>query len=198
MLANSAISEEQALQNIVQSTAAIIFLGTPHRGSPEMTSLGETARKIASSLFAMDTSPAALDALGLRTSDLERCQESFSRLWREFDFTVKTFYESLGLTGVNIGPLSKKVVPNYSSIFGDPRERAESLQANHMDMCRFTGIEDPNYRKVAGELRQIHTAIEQANGKRARQPAYVSAISMVQTKAESHQSPIYSSKILWS
>ena len=196
MLANSAVSEEQVLRNIVQSTAAIIFLGTPHRGSPEMTSLGEAARKIASSLFAMDTSPAALDALGLRTSDLERCQESFSRLWRERDFTVKTFYESLGLTGVNIGPLSKKVVPNYSSIFGDPRERAESLQANHMDMCRFTGIEDPNYRKVAGELRQIYTAIEQANGERARQSAYASTVPMVQTQAESHQPPIYGSKIM--
>lgn len=163
MLAHSADSDDQALCNIVESTAAVVFLGTPHRGSPQMAGLGETVRKAASSILRMDTSPAALDALGLKTSDLERCQETFSRLWRDHDFSVKTFQEGLGLTGVNIGPLSDKVVPDYSSVLGDAREHAETLQANHMNMCRFTGIQDPNYRKVAGELRQICNRIGRAN-----------------------------------
>lgn len=163
MLAHSATSEDLALRNIVQSTAAIVFLGTPHRGSQQMVAIGETVRKVVSSIFMMDTSPAALDALGLKTSDLERCQESFSRLWRDCDFTVKTFQEGLGLTGVNIGPLSDKVVPDYSSALGDARERAETLQANHMGMCRFTGIDDPNYRKVSGELRHVYASIERVS-----------------------------------
>jgi protein SERAC1 len=34
------------------------------------------------------------------------------------------------------------------------------LQANHMDMCRYTGPNDPNYRIVAGELRRIYTSIQ--------------------------------------
>ena len=128
-----------------------------------MAGIGETVRRVASTILKMDTSPAALNALGLKTTDLERCQESFSKLWRDYDFTVKTFQEGLGLTGVNIGPLSNKVVPDYSSTLGDARERAETLQANHMSMCRFTGREDPNYRKVSGELRHIYSSIERAN-----------------------------------
>ncbi|KAK4206609.1 hypothetical protein QBC37DRAFT_121152 [Rhypophila decipiens] len=159
VLANSAESEDPTLRSIAQNTAAVVFLGTPHRGSQQMANLGETVRKIASSILKMDTNPAALDALGLRTSDLERCQDSFSKLWRTSNFTVKTFQEGLGLTGLNIGLLSNKVVPDYSSSLGDPRERVETLQANHRDMCRFTGAQDPNYRKVAGELRQIYQAV---------------------------------------
>ncbi|KAK4442424.1 hypothetical protein QBC34DRAFT_25439 [Podospora aff. communis PSN243] len=162
MLARSEAAGDLIHRNIVQSTAAIIFLGTPHRGSQQMAGIGETVRRIASTVLKMDTSPAALNALGLKTTDLERCQESFSQLWRDYDFKVKTFQEGLGLTGVHIGPLSDKVVPDYSSALGDARERAETLQANHMSMCRFTSREDPNYRKVSGELRDLYLAIERA------------------------------------
>lgn len=181
MLANSADSEELSLRNIVQSTAAIVFLGTPHRGSKEMANLGDLVRKVTSSLL-MDTTPAALDALGLKTSDLARCRDSFSKLWREYDFTVKTFKESLGLTGFNIGGLSDKVVPDDSAELGDPRERTETLQANHRNMCRFTGVQDPNYRKVAGELQQIYTSIERAS--RGHQTRHMPGIPILHTKAE--------------
>lgn len=108
MLSASDVSDDLKLRNIVESTAAIIFLGTPHRGSLDMARLGEVVRKIASAVR-MDTSSTTLDALGLKTSDLERCQESFSRLWAKYDFQVKTFQEGLGLTGANIGALNKKV-----------------------------------------------------------------------------------------
>lgn len=57
----------------------------------------------------MDTSPAMLDALGLKTSDLERCQDSFMRLWRQLSFRVKTFQEGRGLTSVDIGIFNEKV-----------------------------------------------------------------------------------------
>ena len=111
MLSASDVSDDLKLRNIVESTAAIIFLGTPHRGSLDMARLGEMARKIASAIR-MDTSSTTLDALGLKTSDLERCQESFSRLWAKYDFQVKTFQEGLGLTGANIGALNEKVRMN--------------------------------------------------------------------------------------
>lgn len=204
MLTSSSLSEEPELRNIVASTAAVVFLGTPHRGSQDMAGAGEIARKVASILM-MDTSSTMLDALGLKTSDLERCQESFSRLWREYDFRVKTFQEGFPLTAVNLGLLNEKVsryffvlcqgsglgrvkilhngclqifsknlliklpcrkvvdppqvVPDYSSTLGDPRERAEPLDANHMQMCRIFGPNDPNYRKVAGEIRVLYQSV---------------------------------------
>ncbi|EXK25983.1 hypothetical protein FOMG_17424 [Fusarium oxysporum f. sp. melonis 26406] len=159
MLALSSTSDTVSLQGIVMSTAAIIFMGTPHRGSPEFSEIGELARSMLST-FGIQTSSAILDTLGLKTTDLERIQEAFSRLWNQYDFKVKTFQEGFGFTGINLGVIGNKVVPHDSSLIGDPREHAETLQANHMEMCRFTSARDPNYVKVAGEIRGIYTAIE--------------------------------------
>lgn len=94
---------------MVSSTAAIVFFATPHRGSLGFASVGLAARK-AASLILMDNNASILDALGLKTTDIERCQETFSRLWRKYDFKVKTFIEGSGLTRVNLGLANEKVI----------------------------------------------------------------------------------------
>jgi hypothetical protein len=166
MLTRSSISTEVKTRNIVESTAAVVFMGTPHRGSP-VAAVGELMRSIVSTLR-MDTTPVNLDALGLKTTDLERAQESFSRLWYKHDFRVKTFQEGLALTGFKVGALGSKVVPDYSSLLGDYREHAETLQANHMEMCRFDGEDDPNYRKVSGEIRSIYQSLSELSNSDAQ------------------------------
>lgn len=108
MLSASEQSDDEVFRQIVGATAAVIFLGTPHRGSLDLVHLGNMGRAVVGAL-GFDTTTAVLDALGLKTSDLERSQESFSRLWRKYDFEVKTFQESLGLSGANIGPLNDQV-----------------------------------------------------------------------------------------
>ncbi|KAF2139899.1 uncharacterized protein K452DRAFT_335834 [Aplosporella prunicola CBS 121167] len=148
-LAISFQSSEKEISNFVNSTAAVVFLGTPQRGSANFANLGDIARK-AASFVGMGTNPLILDSLGLKNSDLERCQDSFTNLWRILDFRVKTFQEPNAVTSVGVGLLNEKVVPNISSCLGDPREHAESIEANHMEMCRFSGTDDPNYRKVGG------------------------------------------------
>src|SRR3954471_14031209 len=102
MLSRSSTYKEAHLNNIVRSTAAIVFLGTPHRGSPEFAAAGDWARSLLSSV-GVETTPVILHALGLRTTDLERAQDAFSALWRKYNFRVKTFQEGLGLTGINFG-----------------------------------------------------------------------------------------------
>ncbi|KAK0717518.1 hypothetical protein B0T26DRAFT_298556 [Lasiosphaeria miniovina] len=158
-LAASSVSADSQQKNIVESLAATVFLGTPHRGSLDFAAAGERARFLISALGAQ-TAPTMLQALGLKTTDLERAQESFSGLWQKHNFRVKTFQEGLGLTAINFSILGNKVVPDYSSSLGDPREHAETIHANHRDMCRFTGTDDPGFQKVAGELRSICMAIE--------------------------------------
>ncbi|KAM7215359.1 hypothetical protein V8F06_009220 [Rhypophila decipiens] len=159
MLSRSSISTEPQHARIVESTAAVVFLGTPHRGSPDFAAAGEWAQSFVR-FFGAETSPGMLHALGLKTTDLERAQESFSGLWLKHNFQIKTFQEGLGLTGINIGPLGDKVVPDYSSSLGDQREHAETIQANHREMCRFHGADDPGYRQVSGELQLIYLTIE--------------------------------------
>jgi hypothetical protein len=48
-----------------------------------------------------------------------------------------------------------QVVPDLSSSLDDPREHAETLDANHMDMTKFKGPNDLNYKKVGGELKRV-------------------------------------------
>jgi len=86
-------SSNQELSNILECTAAIVFLGTPHRGS-HAAKIGEIVRKAASALR-MDTNPLVLQSLSLNNSDLERTQYIFSYLWQKHQFRVKTFQESL-------------------------------------------------------------------------------------------------------
>lgn len=154
MLANSVSSTEDRLRNIASSTEAVIFLGTPHRGSHDFAKVGDVARRIISA-FGIKTHEGILNSLGLKTTDLERAQESFFSVWDQYKFSVKTFQEGLGLTRVNVGLLGKKVVPDESSLLGGFRERAETIQANHTEMCRFTGSDDPNYARICGEITSI-------------------------------------------
>uniref|UniRef100_A0A8H7K4X3 Nephrocystin 3-like N-terminal domain-containing protein n=1 Tax=Bionectria ochroleuca TaxID=29856 RepID=A0A8H7K4X3_BIOOC len=158
MLAISSAWPTPEYQDVVRSTSAVVFLGTPHRGSPDLASFGEWARSFISA-FRIQTTSDILDALGMKNTDLERAQEAFSAVWQTYDFRIKTFQEGLGLRGINLGVLGNKVVPDSSSLIGDYRECAETLQANHKNMCRFFGHDDPNYRKVGGEICSIYRSI---------------------------------------
>ncbi|KAK7961899.1 uncharacterized protein PG986_002724 [Apiospora aurea] len=60
MLAHSDASENDKHQDIIASTIAILFFGTPHRGSRDLAGYGEVARKAASVL--LDTNSALLDS----------------------------------------------------------------------------------------------------------------------------------------
>ncbi|KAK8075532.1 hypothetical protein PG997_010195 [Apiospora hydei] len=151
MLAHCDNSENERHQNIVASTAAIMFFATPHRGSKDLASYGEVARKAASIL--LDANSALLDSLGLKTTDLERSQAAFPRLWRKHKFRVKTFQEATRLSAVNIGILNEKVVPDYSSRLDDPLEEAEVLPGDHRDIVRVTSSSDPKYKAIIGEIR---------------------------------------------
>ena len=55
--------------------------------------------------------------------------------------------------------MNSQVVPDTSSTLGDPREHAETLVGNHMDICRISGPEDPNFDPVVGELRRLYKSI---------------------------------------
>ncbi|OTA96857.1 hypothetical protein M434DRAFT_43159, partial [Hypoxylon sp. CO27-5] len=141
-LRRSEQAEDESLRDIIKSTKGIVFLGTPHRGSSEFASLGDVMRRVAGTLLRVDSNGNIIRALGVDSPELELSRESFNRQWRLFDFQVKTFQESSPMTGI---------VPDVSSSLDDPRERAESLQANHTAMTRFSGSDDANYIKMSAE-----------------------------------------------
>jgi hypothetical protein len=107
LLSYADASKEPEFLEIVEDLSAVVFLGTPHRGSGA-AQVGDIARKVASAL-SIDTSPVILDSLGLRNDDLVRNQQPFARIWDERRFEVKTFQENRGISGVKIGILNKLV-----------------------------------------------------------------------------------------
>ena len=130
MLRRSQSSDEKNIKNIVESTRAIVFLGTPHRGSADLAALGDVVRRVASTILRFDTNAVILRALGLDSPELELCRESFITQWRVYNFRVKTFQEALSMTGVNLGLLNEKV---HENLFR-PRKRI-NLQL----LSRYTG-----------------------------------------------------------
>ena len=107
LLSYADASKEREFSEIVEDLSAVVFLGTPHRGS-DAAGIAEIARRVVSTLR-IDTSPTILDSLGLRNDDLIRGQQSFARIWDERRFEVKTFQENKGLSGVKVGTLNDLV-----------------------------------------------------------------------------------------
>src|SRR5690606_2426898 len=74
-----------------------------------------------------------------RAKDSRECDSGF---WaRRFVPTPRSSYHPM-LT------LLTQIVPDISSSLDDPREHAETLQADHRNMTKFWGREDPNYVKL--------------------------------------------------
>ena len=63
------------------------------------------------------------------------------------------------------------MVPDTSSSLDDPRERAEHIDANHMTMTKFSGRDDPGYRKVGVEICLLVKGIrKRLEGERQKEP----------------------------
>jgi len=56
--------------------------------------------------------------------------------------------------------MALQIVPDHSSSLDDPREHAETISANHMDMCRFTSASDPGYQKISAEIKLILQSVK--------------------------------------
>lgn len=110
VLRRSQEAEEKNLRDVIDCTKGAMFLGTPHRGSAGLANLGDTIRKVAGTLLRVDSNASIIRALGTDSLELELSRESFVRQWRTYNFQVKTFPESLPMTGVNMGLLNDKVM----------------------------------------------------------------------------------------
>jgi hypothetical protein len=83
---------------VLPATFAIIFLGTPHRGS-DYADWGTIAINIAKAAL-LDTNSAIVKKLKVNSSDLDILRETFSVMMKGSRFKVNTFQEGLGLVGV--------------------------------------------------------------------------------------------------
>lgn len=61
-----------------------------------------------------------------------------------------------------------QVVEDVSSCLGDSSlEMTSHIARNHMDMCRFSGLQDDEYRKVVAALTYIQQRITEESAETA-------------------------------
>jgi hypothetical protein len=116
VLRRSNESTQNILKDIVSSTSAVVFLGTPHRGSVKLAHR-VSVPGIASVRLRLDSQYSLFRALGPDSPELELGRELFISLWRKYRFSVKTFEEGLPTKGTN-----ELVIPRESSSLDVPEE----------------------------------------------------------------------------
>jgi hypothetical protein len=97
-------SKDETENDILSSTHAVVFFGTPHRGSP-YASIAQVVERAARILFS--TNPKLLGNLGPDGEMLERVRMDFTRMLDEREIQAYSFQEAKGLSGIKF--FSKKV-----------------------------------------------------------------------------------------
>lgn len=140
------------LRDIFRSTFAILFFGTPHRGS-EWADAGQIIRKFTSA-SGLSISKYNLQALQENTEILELLREDFARRLGENAFHVTSFQESYGLRGIegldakassststervnNHADYVVQIVEPDSSGLDHHLERKIPINDTHLDLCKF-------------------------------------------------------------
>ncbi|KFZ00971.1 hypothetical protein V501_10314 [Pseudogymnoascus sp. VKM F-4519 (FW-2642)] len=115
------------LRDIFLSTSGIIFFGTPHRGADPRGFLQHVAER-------------AVRAAGFTVN-----QKVFDTLLPDSE-RLKELLDEFPLL----------VVDDASSCLGDFNlEIVRDIESDHRDMCRFSGLNDPRYEKVAAAIHRL-------------------------------------------
>ncbi|KAK5191514.1 hypothetical protein LTR92_008687 [Exophiala xenobiotica] len=138
------------LQSISNSTAGAIFFGTPHGGADP----GGLVRSIAESiarLLGWKVNEKVLDTLLPSSERLRQLRDEFGPIAHEKKRIIHCFQEEYPVKGLN-----GKVVEDSASCLNDATiETVQHIASNHMDMCRFSEFDDPEYRKVAAAVERV-------------------------------------------
>ncbi|KIV92177.1 polyubiquitin [Exophiala mesophila] len=134
--------------DIVASTAGIIFLGTPHRGSDIVgwTSMLRTMVEIMSGTQLVRTD--LVKVLDTRSQALINISKQF--LPRSTGLSIMSFIELQVERPLNI-----LVVPEESARLGLPNEMVFPVNASHRSICRYAFSTDQTYVLVEGSIKAI-------------------------------------------
>ncbi|KAL1969786.1 hypothetical protein VTN77DRAFT_7295 [Rasamsonia byssochlamydoides] len=139
------------LHDIFQSTVGIIFFGTPHWGADPRGFLQRVAEAVAKAAGFCVNEEIANTLVG-RGERLRELLDEFNPLAYQQQWPIHSFQEQYGVKALN----GKKVVEDTSSCLNFPTlEITEHIASNHMDMCRFSSLENVQYKKVAGSFKRI-------------------------------------------
>lgn len=108
MILRASESEIERERNVYNSTKAVLFLGTPHRGG-NFVAYGEIARRVVGAI-GYDTNSKNIRDLAIDSLVLEDLHERFLKLYRRKKIEICTFQESRGMIGSSLLNLNQKVL----------------------------------------------------------------------------------------
>ncbi|KAG8769230.1 hypothetical protein FRC20_004639 [Serendipita sp. 405] len=140
---------EHEYRDILVSTLAVLFFGTPHSGA-DVVQLADWMRRLFS--VYMYTNNRIIADLKRDSSELEDIQ----RLYLPASGHFKTiFFHEEYVTPI-VGGKPELIVPRPLAVIqGDGKAKPVLLHANHPQLIKYTGKEDVNYRKVVGYLSKL-------------------------------------------
>ncbi|KAF2012750.1 hypothetical protein BU24DRAFT_395880 [Aaosphaeria arxii CBS 175.79] len=147
--------DDRLYGDILSAASAIVFFGTPHRGSAT-ADIGKIVGKIVNvCLRASQTTRIAgsirddlLTTLGSNSQALGDLATSSRNRLRNMD--IVTFHETETMPG-----LSELVVDQKSAIMEIPDEAIIPLYANHRTMCRFGAETDDGFRSALNAIKRL-------------------------------------------
>ncbi|KAI1737963.1 hypothetical protein F4680DRAFT_450360 [Xylaria scruposa] len=153
-LNNSVLKTDHDLRAVVESTFAIIFFSTPHRGG-NFVEIGKIAAGLASILTLRPYNTNIVTNLARNNELLRQLRQNFDSstvniMIKKSGFQSSTFQESKGFA--TVAGFRGKVVEDDAAEATGTYDRNDHIESNHINMIRFSGFDDPEYKKVIGEI----------------------------------------------
>ncbi|KAH7156057.1 hypothetical protein EDB81DRAFT_716016 [Dactylonectria macrodidyma] len=146
------------LRHVFDSTNGIMFFGTPHGGADPRKFLQHAAELVIRAI-GYKVNEDIVNTLLPSSERLKELRDEFSPMAHEKQWTIHSFQEQLGIKSLN----GRKVVEDTSSYLNfSSIETTEHICHSHIDMCRFTGPEDPEYKKVSAALERMVSNLRQS------------------------------------
>ncbi|KFY73630.1 hypothetical protein V499_06282 [Pseudogymnoascus sp. VKM F-103] len=139
------------LEKVFWATRGIIFMGTPHAGA-DLAALAHSLAKYLN--IVRRTNKTLLDSLRRDSDELTAAQQRFQTLLLkpEVNIEIYCFFEEQAVAAIGI------IVPESSAVLSQYDN--QSIAANHMDMTKFSDVNDGGYQKVVNRVKDIIEAIE--------------------------------------
>ncbi|KAL8901984.1 MAG: hypothetical protein Q9207_004927 [Kuettlingeria erythrocarpa] len=142
---------QRHLHEIFKATSAIIFFGTPHGGADPRRVREHLIERVARAA-GLTVNEQIVNTLLPTSERLRELRDEFGPLARRQNWVVYSFQEQYGVQLLG----DRKVVEDVSSCLGNSElEIIQHIASNHMEMCRFSGLHDHEYTKVAAALEYI-------------------------------------------
>jgi hypothetical protein len=141
--------QDPSFVDLARRMEAMVFLGTPHRGS----NLAQTLNNILRASATMSTR-SYISNLSYQNELLSLLNDSFRHY--ASDVSLYSFYES---RATDLYVRSEIIVTKDSAVLGYPHERHAMLDADHRHVCKFESPLDPNYTTFCDALRSMTESI---------------------------------------